>query len=34
MVPSSESVVPVAAEGIDRMPNGDHGVVLDTTTGR
>jgi hypothetical protein len=34
MVPSSESVVPPAVEGIDRMPNGDPGVVLDTTTGR
>jgi len=33
-VPSSESVVPPAVEGIDRMPNGDPGVVLDTTTGR
>ena len=33
MVPSSESVVPLAVEGIDRMPNGDPGVVLDTTTG-
>lgn len=34
MVPSSESVVPPAVEGIDRMPKGDPGVVLDTTTGR
>jgi len=34
MVPTSESVVPPAVEGIDRMPKGDPGVVLDTTTGR
>jgi hypothetical protein len=31
---TSESVVPCAVEGIDRMPNGDPGVVLDRTTGR
>jgi hypothetical protein len=31
---TSESLVPPAVEGIDRMPNGDPGVVLDTTTGR
>ena len=34
IVPSSESVVPPAVEGIDRMPKGDPGVVLDTSTGR
>jgi len=34
MVPSSESVVLLAVERIDRIPNGDPGVVLDTTTGR
>ncbi len=31
---TSESVVPCAVEGIDRMPNGDPGVVLDSATGR
>ncbi len=34
MVPSSESVVPPVVERIDRIPNSDPGVVLDTTTGR
>jgi predicted ribosome-associated RNA-binding protein Tma20 len=34
MVPSSESVVAPSVEGIDRMPNGNPGVVLDITTGR